>query len=358
MRLLSVRLIVSLFVGITAISLLFSYYSVRAGEIQRRNELERRAEVLGESLSTNVEHAIPKGSSSSHSLQKLVERFGHRENLTGIAVYDLAGNRLAVTPDLANLLNDRPPVVAKAIVDNLTDSEYTHVGNASLYIRVLPLHDETHVIGALAVVYDSGFIAAQTRKAWRETFLRVLLQMLLIVGLTLLIVRWSLSGPIARAALWLRTLRTQRGHGRRPAPELDLFQPLARELKTIAESLDHARSAAEREARLRQAGESIWTPERLEVYVHSKLGNSPLFVVSNREPYLHVRHGKNIEVEIPASGLVTALEPILRACNGTWIAHGSADADREMVDAKDRLRVPPDDPHYTLRRVWLSSEEE
>ena len=358
MRLLSVRLIVSLFVGITAISLLFSYYSVRAGEIQRRNELERRAEVLGESLSTNVEHAMPKGSSSSHSLQKLVERFGHRENLTGMAVYDVAGNRLAVTPDLVNLLNDRPPVVAKAIVDNLTDSEYTHVGNASLYIRVMPLHDETHVIGALAVVYDSGYIAAQTRKAWRETFLRVLLQMLLIVGLTLLIVRWSLGGPIARAAQWLRTLRTQRGHGRRPAPELDLFQPLARELKTIAESLDHARSAAEREARLRQAGESIWTPERLEVYVRSKLGNSPLFVVSNREPYLHVRHGKNIEVEIPASGLVTALGPILRACNGTWIAHGSADADREMVDAKDRLRVPPDDPHYTLRRVWLSTEEE
>ena len=356
MRLLSVRLIVSLFVGITAISLLFSYYSVRAEEVQLRSQLERRAEVLGESLSSNVEHAMPRG--SSHSLQRLVERFGHRENLVGIAVYDVSGDRLAVTPDLANLLNERPPVVAKAIVDNLTDSEFTRVGNASLYIRVLPLHDDMHMIGALAVVYDSGFIAAQTRQAWRQAFLRVLVQMLIIVGLTLLIVRWSLSGPIARAAQWLRTLRTQRGQARRPAPELDLFQPLARELKTIAESLDRARLAAEREARLRQAGESIWTPQRLEVHVRSKLGNSPLFVVSNREPYLHVRHGKNIEVEIPASGLVTALEPILRACNGTWIAHGSADGDREMVDANDQLRVPPDDPHYTLRRVWLSTEEE
>src|SRR6516225_4548588 len=151
MRLLSVRLIVSLFVGITAISLLSSYYSVRAEENQLRNELERRAEVLGESLSSNVEHAMPK--SNSRSLQKLVERFGHRENLVGIAVYDETGERLAVTPDLAGLLNQRPPVVAKAIVDNLADSEFTRVGNASLYIRVLPLHDDNSVIGALAVVY-------------------------------------------------------------------------------------------------------------------------------------------------------------------------------------------------------------
>ena len=356
MRLLSARLIVSLFVGITVVSLLFSYYSVRTEENLLRSDLERRADVLGESLSANVEHALAKG--SSKNLQKIVERFGNREHLAGIAVYDVAGTRLAVTPELTNILNDRPPVVAKAIVDNLTDSEYIRVGTSSLYVRVLPLHDDTHVIGALAIVHDSGYIAAQTRKAWREAFLRVLVQMLTIVGLTLLIVRWSLSGPIARAAQWLKTLRTQRGQSRRELPQLDLFQPLARELATIAESLDHARSAAEREARLRQTGEAIWTAQRLEVQVHNKLGDSPLFVVSNREPYLHKRDGKNIVVEVPASGLVTALEPVLQATNGTWIAHGSADADRETVDQHDRLRVPPDDPRYTLRRVWLTEEEE
>ena len=61
---------------------------------------------------------------------------------------------------------------------------------------------------------------------------------------------------------------------------------------------------------------------------------------------------------VPASGLVTAMEPILRACDGTWIAHGAADGDHETVDAHDRLRVPPDEPQYTLRRVWLTREEE
>src|SRR5580765_3627833 len=86
--------------------------------------------------------------------------------------------------------------------------------------------------------------------------------------------------------------------------------------------------------------------------------DSPLFVVSNREPYMHIRQGGEIKMLVPASGLVTAIEPVLRACDGTWIAHGSGDADREMVDSLDRLRVPPEQPEYTLRRVWLTREEE
>ncbi|PYY17617.1 MAG: trehalose-6-phosphate synthase, partial [Acidobacteria bacterium] len=101
-----------------------------------------------------------------------------------------------------------------------------------------------------------------------------------------------------------------------------------------------------------------WTAERLAVHVRSKLNSNRLFVVSNREPYMHSREGKSLKVLIPASGLVTALEPILQACDGTWIAHGSGDADRETVDQNDRLAVPPDEPKYTLRRVWLNKEEE
>jgi trehalose 6-phosphate synthase len=90
----------------------------------------------------------------------------------------------------------------------------------------------------------------------------------------------------------------------------------------------------------------------------SKLRGSGLFVVSNREPYIHTRQGGSVTVTVPASGLVTAIEPILCACNGTWVAQGSGNADRETVDANDRLQVPPEDPRYTLRRIWLSPEQE
>jgi trehalose 6-phosphate synthase len=105
---------------------------------------------------------------------------------------------------------------------------------------------------------------------------------------------------------------------------------------------------------------SQWTAERLRVSVRNKLQNKPLFVVSNREPYMHVfsEKDKSVDVIVPASGVVTALEPVLIACDGTWIAHGSGNADREVVDAHDCLRVPPDHPAYSLRRVWLSNEEE
>ena len=73
---------------------------------------------------------------------------------------------------------------------------------------------------------------------------------------------------------------------------------------------------------------------------------------------MHVQRGGSIEAVSPASGLVTAMEPVLRACAGTWIAHGAGNADRQTVDAHDRLGVPPDAPEYTLRRVWLTTQQE
>ena len=126
----------------------------------------------------------------------------------------------------------------------------------------------------------------------------------------------------------------------------------------MAEHLNQARSVAQNEARLRDAAESRWTADRLSVQVRARLNESRLFVVSNREPYVHLRTGRDLEVVIPPSGLITAIEPVLNACDGTWIAHGSGNADAEVVDSRDRLRVPPEDPHFTLRRVWLTKEEE
>jgi trehalose 6-phosphate synthase len=156
----------------------------------------------------------------------------------------------------------------------------------------------------------------------------------------------------------MRAMRTGRIPSSQEMPNLDMFRPLAHEVATMAESLSLARSAAENEARLREAGESMWTADRLSVHIQTRLAGSRLFVVSNREPYIHQRNGKAVNVIVPPSGLVTALEPVLNASDGTWIAHGSGDADLETVDAHDRLRVPPDDPRYTLRRVWLNKQEE
>jgi len=356
MRLLSARLIVSLIVGITLVSLGFSYYEVVGEKRSLRNDLERRAEVLGESVAGNVEKSWEAG--SERGLQRLVQRFGNREHLLGVAVYDRQGKKMAITSELGQLLTTTPPEVTKAMAEGHGESSFVRVGKTPAQIFALPLHRQDQVVGGLAVVHDATYIRAQSLRVWRAAFLRVLVQVFLIVLITLLIVRWSIAGPIARAAQWMRALRTGRISSRQQMPDLDIFRPLAWEVATLAESLSQARSAAENEARLREASESMWTADRLAVQIQTRLGGSRLFVVSNREPYMHQHNGKSIDVVVPPSGLVSALAPVLNACDGTWIAHGSGDADSEVVDAHDRLRVPPDDPRYTLRRLWLSKEEE
>jgi alpha,alpha-trehalose-phosphate synthase [UDP-forming] len=353
---LSLRLILSLVIGISLVTFVISRNEVRAEKRGLRADLVRRAEILAESLQEIVEPALERR--SHEQLQRIVERYGNRERLAGVVVYDGDGNVLAESSSLANRFT--PPAVP---LDQLKTpesagiSEFLNLGGAPVNAYYLPLHDGSSMTGVLAIFHDADYIEAQSVRIWRDTVWHVIAQVLLIVFLTILIIRWTIILPISRTAQWMKDLR---GGRVRPPPQLpreDFLAPFSREVVNFAQSLSEARAAAEEEARLRETGESLWTPERLRASVHNKLQGS-LYVVSNREPYMHVRRGKNIEALVPASGLVTALEPILRACDGTWLAHGSGDADLETVDDHDRLRVPPDRPEYTLRRVWLTKEEE
>ncbi|HLV85696.1 MAG TPA: trehalose-6-phosphate synthase [Candidatus Sulfotelmatobacter sp.] len=357
MRLLSARLIISLIIGVTLVSLCASYYQVVMMKRGLRRDLQHRAEVLAESLAGNVEHDL--GRDAKQSLQRTVQHFGNREHLLGIAVYDAQGNPIAITKGLQTSMEKAPWIVPQTIRTDQGDNTYLKFDGLPVEVYSVPLHQETEVIGSLAIVHDASYIHGESVRIWRETFLSALAHVFLIVLITLLIVRWSIAGPIARTAHWMKALRTGRpSPARVKLPDLELFRPLAREVATLAASLNTARSAAELEARLRESAESIWTADRLAIRVRDRLEDARLFVVSNREPYTHVRRGKSIEVQVPASGLVTALEPVLCACGGTWVAHGSGDADLDTVDQNSRLSVPPDDPHYTLRRVWLTKEEE
>ena len=357
MRILSVRLIISLILGVTLVSLLSSYFEVRSEKRGLRRELERRAELLAESLAGNVEPYLNER--SLKQLQRIVGRFSNREHLAGVAILNTKLQPIAASSGLDQQLKNGSLPVPQAMVDNKRQGQFIRRAGGAQHVYAFPLHQNDQVVGELVIVHDANYIDAQTARVWRESFLRVLLQVVVIALVTLLIVRWSIAGPIARAAQWMKALRTGRvGFVRGALPDLDLLRPLAREMETLAESLRAARSAAEKEAELREAGESVWTPERLSVHVRAKLGDSRLFVVSNREPYSHTRRGNSVQAIVPASGLVTALQPVLCACDGTWVAHGNGDADLETVDERDRLRVPPQEPKYTLRRVWLTKEEE
>src|SRR5690242_3876165 len=353
MRLTS-RLSLSLIFAVAAVSLAFAFYQTRAQTRGMRRDLQRYALMLAESLGRSAEPLVATRSYSE--LQRLVQRFKDRETVAGVAVYDENSVPLAATSGLAILLDNNPPAVAQAIHYGWAREEFISPPTGPVHVVAVPLRKDGLVVGALAIVHDTSYIESRTAALWNRALIGVSIQTLLIVTIVLLSVRLAVARPIRTMTEWMRDLRIGKASADLRPP--DDLQPLAAEVSKLASSLTAARAAAEEEARLRNSAESTWTTERLRIFVETRLGGTRLFAVSNREPYEH-RHGKSgIESAQPASGLVTGLEPILRACDGVWIAQGTGNADRDTVDAFDHVRVPPDNPQYTLRRVWLEPEEE
>ncbi len=182
-----------------------------------------------------------------------------------------------------------------------------------MYLYVLPLHREEAVAGALVIIQNPSYIQDRLSLIWKNNFIRFLVNALVISLVTLLLIRWSIAGPIAKMAEWMKRLRTERNKDPLRLPSGGVFEPLTREVTQMARSMSAAREAAEEEARLRHTAESTWTPVRLKEQVRTLLQERPLLVISNREPYMHEKKGNKIECMVPASGLVTALEPVLKA---------------------------------------------
>ena len=201
-------------------------------------------------------------------------------------------------------------------------------------------------LGHLILLHDLTF--AQERGAQARGWLMIALAIVALVGA-------ALASLIALFIMrrWLQSIRSaieEVKNGRRDRDEMIESPGVGGEIQRLIRDLDETR-------RLIDAAYTDWNPETLRRALASQLPNTEIIVVSNREPYIHNRGPNGILLQTPASGLVAAIEPVMRACGGTWIAHGSGSADREIVDAHDRIRVPPASPTYTLRRVWLSEEE-
>jgi trehalose-6-phosphate synthase len=352
------KLVLPLIISVALVSLLFAAYQVRTQRRNLRTDVSRRAELLADSLQESIQPLFEKNDrNAERAMQKVVDRFAQREHMKGIAVYEADGTLEVMTSTLGEPYKHAPGVATSSIERNAGQGEFTRVDDMPIYFYAMPLERGEKTAGVLLVIYDTSFIDSRVLLTLRDALLSALLETLLISGLALVLVRWTFLDPLKRTAKWLRTLRS--GEIQIPAslPQGEIFDQLNKEVTHLARDLGAARAAAAEEAQLRETHASVWTAERLRISLRSKLKGKPLFVVSNREPYMHVKSDKGPEVLVPASGLVTALEPVLVASDGTWVAHGSGNADRETVDETDRLRVPPDLPNYTLRRVWLTDEE-
>src|SRR5207237_8747551 len=129
--------------------------------------------------------------------------------------------------------------------------------------------------------------------------------------IALVLGRSSVTAPMAKMSEWTKALRAGRYVPPPEVPDTNVFGPLAREVAGLARSMQRARAAAEHEAALRLAGESVWTEERLKQFVDFRLGGRLLVVVSYREPVSHVRKGGRSDTLTPAGGLMTAMYLLL-----------------------------------------------
>jgi trehalose 6-phosphate synthase len=273
--------------------------------------------------------------------QAYLERVAGDERLVGIVVCRTNGAavvrtthvpRSVVCPDNAGA-GPAPDTSAIQRADQLEISSFT-LATAGPKFRVLIVHDLRFI--------DRRQTTARNFVLAFALFAACALALVVAIGIRLLSHRWIrlLVGDISS--------RRFLDDAESPGASLPVLTQVRQALRDLEAS-----------QRLEIDFRENWTPQALQQVVRDQLKSCPMIVVSNREPYIHNLDaaGRPV-VQVPASGMVTAIEPIMRSCSGTWIAHGSGSGDRLVVDRQDHVRVPPDDPKYVLRRVWLTPEEE
>jgi len=306
-------------------------------------DINIRSQSLANAMHDPLTEYVPVG--ARDKVLQLFDRAIRDERLYAVAFCDPAGRILYQTLTYPRSLGCRLNAKKGQALPSLMN-----LPEGSLHVAQSKLDNEAGNLGQLILVHDISFIerrSAETRKYILSLFGLLAIVISLI---TVVVAHLSWRGWINAVKGVLRGQRDTALNNPSNVREAEI-QPLVGDLHAILREFNLER-------RVVGVSPQLWTPDKLRMLLHDELAGDQVLVVSNREPYLHVRTDQGITVHRPASGLVTAVEPVMRACSGTWIAHGSGSADRETVDRHDRVAVPPEEPSYTLRRLWLSKEEE
>ncbi|HEY7542375.1 MAG TPA: hypothetical protein VIF11_19695, partial [Methylomirabilota bacterium] len=296
----TLRLVSAIWLSVMLVIGAFAYLQIREERQRLVGDLQRRAQLIAEGLGDAIEAAAAKQSPAA--IERIVKKFGQAQR--GIVVYDRFANQRFATPDIAPVLPPSLPEATEAIAKNAPAQGYRTLGDRTRYIYVAPLMSDDQPVGAIAVLQDASHLERAEWDRWSYNAIRFLVLALVISAIIALVVKFSITRPMAEISQWTRALRSGR-----PVPpprtvvDANMFGPLALEVSRLARSMQRAQAAAEQEAALRLAGESIWTEERLKQFVQLQLNGRLLVVVSNREPVSHVWRGGQIQTQAPASGL-------------------------------------------------------
>jgi len=344
---------------VSVVLAIFGVFQVKSEEAKLLDELMRKARAVAESMEFSVKHVLMNNSIRDAS--RLVEMFQKRERLQGCVIYDRVGNVLAITERFAGWKDKEKPYLKEVFAAKNVRGALEKFRNNTVYTYTLPItDDEGTVVGAEELIYDISYVSAQLGVLWKNLSITLIVLFMLIFAVSLVVQKHIFIKPVEQLTEWFTRFQKGETDDAHPIKGSGELGKLASEVEQVALGIRVARKVVTEEASQRIQKEEAWTEDRLKDVVRAKLGENALFVVSNREPYIHeVDEKTGIPIcNRPASGVVTAIDPILRACGGTWIAHGSGNADKKFVNSKNKLGVPPFEDRYILKRVWLTKEEE
>ncbi|HEX2968465.1 MAG TPA: trehalose-6-phosphate synthase [Bacteroidales bacterium] len=349
---LSLALILSIFLGVGLVTFIFSLFQMSDERPRLESELEIRVNQISDEISFDT--LLFSVTNSQERKEKIIDDLTSLYYLNGIAIF--------YTPDSMLVNTAAAPLVARSIdhikrsiSSNKPVGNYLEINGTTYYQYIRPVYFRNSV---LVLFKDAQYINAIVKEKTYRNLVRWLFQTVIIALLSLMVIRFGIFSPINKIVNWVKAARTGSSDQMDSSPPAGFLEPLHSEIVNITRAMQAARITAEEEAILRSRAEAIWTPERLKAEVQQLLRDKKMIVVSNREPYMHIHEGGGIKCIVPASGLITAMEPILNACGGLWIASGTGDADRETVDENNKIKVPPEQPRYTLKRLWQTKEEE
>lgn len=343
--------------GLAALAIgLIVWYQAREEYRTSLEDLDRRAAVLAFRVRPVAVRAL--GLEPDAAAAMLGERLEGHSRLLGLAVFGPDGRLLAAGKAVKELGDELAAAASRVNRQRPEAASVVALPGGPTHVLATLVEDGVGEgkAGVLVVAHEALYLEERLTRGmvrglgWAMGVAVVLFAMT--SGLA-----WALfERPLHALAEWMRKLRF--GSPTESPPGGLPVRKLADESVHLAASFRAARVKERESASETARSDKVWTRERLRAHALAALDGRPLVVVSNREPYMHqIRGGKPALVR-PASGLVTGLDPVLRACGGLWVAHGAGDGDRATVDAADCLPVPPEDPRYTLRRVWITKEEE
>ncbi|MCX5707784.1 MAG: trehalose-6-phosphate synthase [Candidatus Omnitrophica bacterium] len=338
---------------------IFGTIQVRFEEEKLIDDVQRKAKSIAESMELSVKHVLENNDLKNANY--LVEKFQTRERLQGCVIYDKEGKVFAITSRFLDWKEKEKPYLREVLQTKEPRGEIEQFKEYTVYSYVLPIvGDNNSVIGLVEVIHDTSYVFTRLAELWRRISSTLIILVVLIVLISMFLHKQIFVLPVLRLTEWFKHFQKGETDANHPIKEKGELGKLASEVEQVALSLRVARKTMSDVASERLQKEELWTETKLRDLINAKLGDNALFVVSNREPFMHVMDEATGTVSCirPASGVVTAIHPILCACGGTWISHGGGNADKKFVNSKDKLGVPPEDNRYILKRVWLSKEEE